>query len=87
MKEPPLMVNNPVNLVTIKLLKLVKQCYIYIVIIELYTIQKKIKGLKIKAIQRYYLEKIIEFLFKGWKMYGMDSKLKLGEQLKKFRTI
>ena len=47
------MVNNPVNSVTIKLFKLVKQCYIYIVIIELHTIiliQKKIRGLKIKTI-------------------------------------
>ena len=60
MKEPPLMVNNPVNLVTIKLLKLVKQCYTYIVIIELHTIiliQKKIKGLKIKIIQRFIWKK------------------------------
>ena len=24
---------------------------------------------------------------KGWRMYGMDSKLKFGNQLKNFRTI
>ena len=27
------------------------------------------------------------FRAKGWRMYGMDSKLKFGDQLKNFRTI
>ena len=35
----------------------------------------------------HHLKQIIIFRAKGWIMYGIDSKLKLGKQLKNFRTI